>query len=370
MHSAIGAECGTVARWRPGVSIGETLAEARRQAGLTVTQVSQRTRIRETVIKEIEGDDYSACGGDFYARGHIRSIAKVAGADPEPLIREYDAAHRAPGALSAVSMAELARSAQAAGRRGPNRTALLAVALVVALVVALLVALGFVAYNLLAGSGHAASAPSAAGNHVVAHRHGGHVAALAPSPRPTIAARPTITAQTTIPAQPLTPVSAAAFGPYSAGQGDSPQLAPLAIDGNPATAWHTDWYTTARFGNLYPGTGLLLDMGRPVTMTPPGSLSAAFPVPTSSCVSVLPRHWPTCRPWPARAMRAAWCFCGSPRRRAADMCSSGSPGCRRTRPAPSRRACTTSGWKAAGEPASGIAGRDVGEDPGRAAGRV
>ena len=249
------------------MSIGETLAEARRQAGLTVTQVSQRTRIRETVIKEIEGDDYSACGGDFYARGHIRSIAKVAGADPEPLIREYDAAHRAPGALSAVSMAELARSAQAAGRRGPNRTALLAVALVVALVVALLVALGFVAYNLLAGSGHAASAPSAAGNHVVAHRHGGHVAALAPSPRPTIAARPTITAQTTIPAQPLTPVSAAAFGPYSAGQGDSPQLAPLAIDGNPATAWHTDWYTTARFGNLYPGTGLLLDMGRPVTMT-------------------------------------------------------------------------------------------------------
>jgi hypothetical protein len=25
--------------------------------------------------------------------------------------------------------------------------------------------------------------------------------------------------------------------------------------------WHADWYTTARFGNLYPGTGLLVDMG-------------------------------------------------------------------------------------------------------------
>ncbi len=31
--------------------IGETLAEARRQAGLTVTQVSERTRIRETIIR-------------------------------------------------------------------------------------------------------------------------------------------------------------------------------------------------------------------------------------------------------------------------------------------------------------------------------
>ena len=49
--------------------------------------------------------------------------------------------------------------------------------------------------------------------------------------------------------------------------GDNPELAPLAIDGSPATAWHTQWYATAPFGNLKPGTGLLLDMGRPVTIT-------------------------------------------------------------------------------------------------------
>src|SRR6202021_3895827 len=33
------------------------------------------------------------------------------------------------------------------------------------------------------------------------------------------------------------------------------------------TAWHTSWYTTPRFGNLYRGTGLIVDMGRPVTVT-------------------------------------------------------------------------------------------------------
>ena len=77
--------------------IGETLTKARHQAGISVAQVSERTRIRETIIRGIEDDDYSACGGDFYARGHIRAIAKVVGTDSEPLIAEYDTIGRAPG---------------------------------------------------------------------------------------------------------------------------------------------------------------------------------------------------------------------------------------------------------------------------------
>jgi cytoskeletal protein RodZ len=79
------------------VSIGKALAEAHHRAGLTVTEVSQQTRLRETIIRGIENDDYPACGGDFYARGHIRSMARVVGADPVPLIREYDTTRRAPG---------------------------------------------------------------------------------------------------------------------------------------------------------------------------------------------------------------------------------------------------------------------------------
>ena len=81
------------------MGIGAALAEARGQAGLTVTEVSQRTRIRETIIRGIEGGDYSACGGDFYARANIRSIAEAVGADPEPLIREYDEVRRPPVTL-------------------------------------------------------------------------------------------------------------------------------------------------------------------------------------------------------------------------------------------------------------------------------
>jgi cytoskeletal protein RodZ len=88
------------------VSIGETLAEARRQSGLTVTQVSQQTRIRESIIRAIEQSDFSSCGGDFYARGHVRSIAGVVKTDPAPLIRDYDEEHGPPGAISAADIFE------------------------------------------------------------------------------------------------------------------------------------------------------------------------------------------------------------------------------------------------------------------------
>ena len=80
------------------MSIGEALAQARREADLTVTQVSDQARVREMIITRIEGDDYSACGGDSCTRGYIRIIARAVGADPEPLIREYNkASKRADG---------------------------------------------------------------------------------------------------------------------------------------------------------------------------------------------------------------------------------------------------------------------------------
>lgn len=140
------------------MSIGEALAAARRRAGLTVTQVSQRSRIHETLITAIEGDDYSACGGDFYARGHIRAIAKVVGADPVPLIQEYDVRHREPAAVSAVSLEELlATSAQTAHRQPGRRVSGAAV-----LGLALVMVLGAGGYRLLSGSPAAAVPPVAA----------------------------------------------------------------------------------------------------------------------------------------------------------------------------------------------------------------
>lgn len=65
----------------------------------------------------------------------------------------------------------------------------------------------------------------------------------------------------------LAPVSAVAFGPTGTGSGDNAPLAENAIDGSMATDWTSDWYQTAEFGDLETGTGLLIDMGRPVTIS-------------------------------------------------------------------------------------------------------
>lgn len=72
------------------MTVGETLTEARSQAGLTVDELSERTRIRGTVIRSIEQDDYAACGGDLYVRGYVRALAGAVGIDAQPLIREYE----------------------------------------------------------------------------------------------------------------------------------------------------------------------------------------------------------------------------------------------------------------------------------------
>ncbi|WP_300608980.1 helix-turn-helix domain-containing protein, partial [Trebonia sp.] len=72
------------------MSVGEALAEARYRAGLTLDEVSERSRIREAVILSIEQDDYDACGGELYVRGYVRAIASAIGIDAQPLIREYD----------------------------------------------------------------------------------------------------------------------------------------------------------------------------------------------------------------------------------------------------------------------------------------
>ncbi len=89
--------------------------------------------------------------------------------------------------------------------------------------------------------------------------------------------RPAVTRPHRPPGRLLHPVSAQAFDPYVSGEDENNELAPAAIDGNATTAWHTFWYTNARFGNLKPGTGLVLDMGRSATITSVRVLFGSIP---------------------------------------------------------------------------------------------
>ncbi|GAA4047046.1 helix-turn-helix domain-containing protein [Nonomuraea soli] len=116
-------------------SIGSMLAEARREKGLTVGQLSASTRIREAVLYAIERDDFSLCGGDFYARGHVRSFARAVGLDPATMVQLYDDQHGGlPVPVKATAVFQADRRVKLRERRGPNWTMALGVALAIVVV--------------------------------------------------------------------------------------------------------------------------------------------------------------------------------------------------------------------------------------------
>ena len=158
------------------MSIGDTLADARQRSGLTITQVSQQTRIREAIIRDIEQGDFEACGGDFYARGHIRSIAGAVGTDPVPLISEYDADHGPVSPLRAAEVFEPAKPIKIRERRSPS------LAMIVVLV--LLAIIGYGAYRLVSSHSNSGHPAAAASNSVVPSVTPTAVAKASPSASP------------------------------------------------------------------------------------------------------------------------------------------------------------------------------------------
>jgi transcriptional regulator with XRE-family HTH domain len=118
--------------------IGPELAAARTRLGLTVDQLAERTRIRPHVIESVEVDDFVPCGGDFYARGHLRTLARVLGVDAAPLLASYDDRYSdAPIDARRVFEAELATGAEGpirSMRGGPNWSVLIAAVMALVLI--------------------------------------------------------------------------------------------------------------------------------------------------------------------------------------------------------------------------------------------
>jgi len=71
------------------VSVGLQLRSAREAAGLSVEEIANRTFIRPDVILDLERDRFDSAGGIAYARGHIRTIAKIVSLDADALVRDF-----------------------------------------------------------------------------------------------------------------------------------------------------------------------------------------------------------------------------------------------------------------------------------------
>lgn len=159
---------------------------------------------------------------------------------------------------------ETARPAPMRPRRGNKKWSLALGGMVVVFAV-------LASYDLIFGGGLNAGSSASPSASPKAAAHRGTVRRTAPAatspasavPLPHVSL-PTSSSPSASPARPLTVASVAAFGPDGTSDGDNPGSASNVVDGG--GSWHSSWYTTPEFGNLQSGTGILLDMGQPVTV--------------------------------------------------------------------------------------------------------
>jgi cytoskeletal protein RodZ len=75
------------------MTLGSTIRDAREAARISVESLSESTSIRIGLLTEMESNNFAHCGGDTYARGHLRNIAAKVGIDPQVFIDLYNEEH-------------------------------------------------------------------------------------------------------------------------------------------------------------------------------------------------------------------------------------------------------------------------------------
>ena len=75
------------------MTLGQVIRDARIAARLSIEELSESTSVRIGLLTEMENSNFVHCGGDTYARGHLRNIANKVGVDPNVFIKLYNEEH-------------------------------------------------------------------------------------------------------------------------------------------------------------------------------------------------------------------------------------------------------------------------------------
>jgi hypothetical protein len=151
-----------------------------------------------------------------------------------------------PDPYTAADQVRTTLDQQAYGRSRPPRRFSPTRAIVAVVIGVVLVAAGIVGWSLSHRASHSGS-PGASGQ---------------------TSSSSSSAASSTAASNVLRPVGANSFDPLGGSGDENGNEAKYAIDNDPSTFWHTDFYDNyPTFGNLKTGTGLILDMGRPVRLS-------------------------------------------------------------------------------------------------------
>jgi cytoskeleton protein RodZ len=78
------------------IAFGDQLKRARQKAGLSLDELSSRTKIRVSLLDAIERADLTRLPGGFYTKAFLRAYAAEVGLDAQPIVHEYEALFEAP----------------------------------------------------------------------------------------------------------------------------------------------------------------------------------------------------------------------------------------------------------------------------------
>lgn len=70
-------------------SLGEKLRQAREERGISISEVSEQTRISSLYLQSIENDDYRTLPGGIFNKGFVKSFAKYVGIDEHEALDDY-----------------------------------------------------------------------------------------------------------------------------------------------------------------------------------------------------------------------------------------------------------------------------------------
>lgn len=99
------------------MTLGEFLQKAREDAGFSIDELAHIVNLRPGLIRSMESNDFLPCGGDTYARGHIKNISQIVGSNAKELLAIYDADH----SVDSRSIHSQLVDNNAAAIRGENR---------------------------------------------------------------------------------------------------------------------------------------------------------------------------------------------------------------------------------------------------------
>jgi transcriptional regulator with XRE-family HTH domain len=108
-------------------NVADRLRVAREREGISIREISARTKIRQAALEALERGDFDRLPGDFYTRSFLKAYAREVGLPGDDVVREFDEtfapAQPAPGPApvsAPVLTRPTERPPQPAVRRSPG----------------------------------------------------------------------------------------------------------------------------------------------------------------------------------------------------------------------------------------------------------